>query len=468
MSTNVFDHFITVTGIKQIVNDASPSAIIVTFSIVLAPLLALLILALSQRPSHIPPPAGCRKLGLQGRSNLEDQYSKKYAKGADPTPAKPWTVKALFIYPLKSCAPVELEKSEIVRTGLSYDRQFALGHYVTSLPSTEGKVTSEWHFMTQRKYPRLAKVETEIWVPDPSAKGYQEDGEWVKSEGCLVVRFPFSPDTDFTVEGLLNYGKILAAKLARKAEPMLEFRVPFNPQSSRIKSKGYKNEVLRIWKDNPVALNMSSEVDPEILSKLGYTLGTTNPIALFRIDTNKYREVHKCAPKVEDVGFQTVIGMQDSYPIHIINLASVHHVAENLPGLTKSEYAWQNYHTLLNALRFRANIYITGPPAFHEDNWTKAKTVSPANSTPTTYHISCRTTRCKLPNVDPETGIADRNEPMTTMRKYRVIDEGSKSACLGMQVTPLGDGEVKVGDSIEVLETGKHFFLGGEGSKVDG
>lgn len=70
--------------------------------------------------------------------------------------------------------------------------------------------------------------------------------------------------------------------------------------------------------------------------------------------------------------------------------------------------------------------------------------------------------------MDPETGIADRNEPMTTLRKYRIIDEGSKSACLGMQVTPLGDGEVKIGDHVEVMETGKHFFLAGEGSKVDG
>jgi uncharacterized protein YcbX len=46
------------------------------------------------------------------------------------------------------------------------------------------------------------------------------------------------------------------------------------------------------------------------------------------------------------------------------------------------------------------------------------------------------------------------------MRKYRVIDEGSKSACLGMQVTPLEEGVISVGDSIEILETGDHFFLG--------
>lgn len=308
MSTNVFDHFVTATGL----NNVSPVAISTTILVAILPVVALLILALTQADVPLPPPAGCRKLGIKGKSNLEDQYSKRYAKGGDPTPEKSWTVKALFVYPVKSCAPVEIDKSEVIRTGLKYDRQFALGQYVTSLPSMDGKVTSEWHFLTQRKFPRLAKVETEVWIPDPSAKGYKADGEWVKSEGCVVVRFPFSPDTDFTREGLLNYGKVLAAKLAGMAEPTLEFRVPFNPPKDMIKSKGYKNEVLRIWKDQPEALNMSSAVDPEVLSKLRYTLGTTNPIALFRIDTNKYREVHKCAPKKEEVGFQPVIGMQDS------------------------------------------------------------------------------------------------------------------------------------------------------------
>ena len=54
------------------------------------------------------------------------------------------------------------------------------------------------------------------------------------------------------------------------------------------------------------------------------------------------------------------------------------------------------------------------------------------------------------------------------MSKYRVIDEGSKKAVLGMQVTPLEAGEIKVGDTIEVMETGSHYFLTGEGEKVMG
>ena len=314
MSSNVIDDILG--SVQKTLTNAgihvSPTILFTTLLVALFPVIVVLGFALSQRDAPIPPPEGCRKLGLKGRSNLEDQHSKVYARGGTRTPSNPWTIKALFIYPLKSCAPVEVDKSEIIRTGLKYDRQFTLGQFVTSLPSLDGKVTSEWHFMTMRKFPRLAKVETEIWIPDPSAPGYKEDGEWVKSEGCLIVRFPFSPDTDFTLEGLKNYGKILAAKLAGQTEPTLEFKVPFNPSKERIKSKGYKSQELRIWKDAPEALDVSAEIDPEVLAKLKYTLGTSNPVTLFRIDTNKYREVKKNAPKKQDVGFQTIIGMQDS------------------------------------------------------------------------------------------------------------------------------------------------------------
>lgn len=449
----------------------TPSTLLVTLLIAVSPLILLLGLALTQGDAHLPPPAGCRRLGLQQRSNLSDQYSKKYAKGGEATPTKPWSIKALFVYPVKSCAGVELEMGEVVRTGLKYDREFTFAQQVTSLPSLDGKVTSEWHFMTLRKFPRLAKVEPEIWVPDPSAKDYREDGEWVTSEGCIVVRFPFSPDTDFSFQGVLNYGKLLAARLSNKSEPMLEFRVPFNPTKERAKSKGYKNEVLKILKDSPMALNMGSEIDPEALAKLRYTLGAANPITLFRIDPDEYREVFRNAPKKEDVGFQTVIGLQDDYPLHLLNLASVHHVAASMDKKKQTEFVWQNQLTLLNALRFRANIYVTGPPAFHEDSWTKARITTHETSGETNsvaLHISCRATRCKLPNVDPETGIADRNEPSTTLRSYRVADKGHASPCLGMHVTPLEQGVVHVGDVVQVVETGEHFHLSAEGPTVRG
>lgn len=149
--------------------------------------------------------------------------------------------------------------------------------------------------------------------------------------------------------------------------------------------------------------------------------------------------------------------------MHVMNLATVHDVADKLTfNMMYGKETWKARLIMHNALRYRANVYITGPKAYEEDSWKRVKMGS------TEYDFSCRTTRCKLPNVDPDTGIADPNEPSTTLRKYRIIDPGSKNPVLGMQITPLQDGEIKAGDSVELLETGEHHFDGGEGDKVIG
>ena len=328
MSANVLDDL--VISVRKTWDDVglypTPLTISITIVAILLPPIFLFLFALTQRETPPAPPAGCRKIGLQGLSNLSDQYAKKYATGSDPSSSNPWTVKALFIYPVKSCAPIELDNADVIRTGLRYDRQFTFAQQVTSLPDLEGKVDSEWVFSTQRTFPRLAKVETELWIPDPSSPSYDPESEWVKGEGCLLVRFPFTPDSDFTLPGLKIYGKMLAARFSGRPEPMMEFRVPFNPPKQRMEEMRYSKEKIKIWKDNPTALNVGTEVPYEKMAQLKYTLGVTNPFTLFRIDTERYREVRMCAPKKEDVGFQTIIGMQDSVCIVPQTLPTLVHI----------------------------------------------------------------------------------------------------------------------------------------------
>ena len=118
---------------------------------------------------------------------------------------------------------------------------------------------------------------------------------------------------------------------------------------------------------------------------------------------------------------------------------------------------------------------VTGPPAYAEDHWKKIRIGS------SEYFVTCRTARCRLPNVDPETGEKHAAEPDRTLKSFRLIDEGAgKDACLGMQMVPavgrtyvfifckvrgadetqLPEEElIKVGDAIEVLETGKHCYI---------
>lgn len=78
-------------------------------------------------------------------------------------------------------------------------------------------------------------------------------------------------------------------------------------------------------------------------------------------------------------------------------------------------------------------------------------------------------TRCKLPNVDQDTGLRNPVEPDRSLRKFRNVDQGAKNnGCLGMQLTPLFENTdvpeametwLETGMSVDVLTTGEHFYI---------
>ena len=121
----------------------------------------------------------------------------------------------------------------------------------------------------------------------------------------------------------------------------------------------------------------------------------------------------------------------------------------------RPRFRHQSSRPQLSVRRFRPNIIFTGPEAYSEDSWKRIK-IGGAD-----YHVSCRTVRCLLPNVDPITGERHPSEPNRTLKSFRRIDEGDiKNACIGMQMVPAGaESQIKVGDVIEVLETGDHYYI---------
>ncbi|KAL8769781.1 MAG: hypothetical protein Q9209_004397 [Squamulea sp. 1 TL-2023] len=178
-------------------------------------------------------------------------------------------------------------------------------------------------------------------------------------------------------------------------------------------------------------------------------IGCSKDFALFRVAAGHDRQVFRNAPRKEQLGYQSVIGFVDAYPLHILGLSSVadldRKLASVVPELTES-----------TALRFRANIYFDGCEAYAEDNWKRIRIGE------SIYHVACRTTRCELPNTDQWTGKKHLSQPSKLLRSYRNIDPGAgpAKACLGMQMVPaVEQGFVKVGDEIEVLETGAHYYL---------
>jgi uncharacterized protein YcbX len=114
--------------------------------------------------------------------------------------------------------------------------------------------------------------------------------------------------------------------------------------------------------------------------------------------------------------------------VSIINLASVR-ALEEAAGAA------------IDPLRFRANLYVEGWPAWHEfDLIGRTLAAGPAAR----LKVVKRIVRCAATNVDPQTGLRDLALPQTLQQTYGHAD-------CGVYAEVVEGGEVKVGDAIEIL-----------------
>jgi uncharacterized protein len=112
--------------------------------------------------------------------------------------------------------------------------------------------------------------------------------------------------------------------------------------------------------------------------------------------------------------------------VSIINLASV---------AALEEIVGQKVHPL----RFRANLYVSGWPAWHEFSLLD-QTLAIGG---VRLKVVKRIVRCAATNVDPETAARDLNIPQTLMRSYGHAD-------CGVYAEVIAGGNIAVGDAIGV------------------
>ncbi|KAF2484850.1 hypothetical protein BDY17DRAFT_315538 [Neohortaea acidophila] len=402
-------------------------------------------------------------------------------------------IKALFTYPVKSCRGIELAASEVEPWGLKYDRSFTFAELrpQSTGDSAEGTDDREWRFITQREYPRLALIETELWVPDPRAVKTSKKTE-KKNARNASRRSPLSQeisaddalDVDKKTD-VASHGGYLIIRFPLKPSLIpfsfrpnaVSLNIPLVPSQEHGAEKNYHLEPISIWVDRIQSINITGEIPADTLSKLQEFLGVRNTLGLFRVDSLHRRDISRSLPK-DRPGESYSVGFGDAFPLHLMSMASVYAQDANLPAKAAMKGR-------LDARRFRANIYVDGVPEYDEDDWkkihvgrgiqpkthakvkggaAKGKTISHGDQTYVEtegeYHVACRTARCKMPNVDQESGVKDTNEPLTTMRRTRQVDEGANPhPCLGMQMIPLfQQGILRVGDEVKVVERGEHYY----------
>jgi uncharacterized protein YcbX len=394
-------------------------------------------------------------------SNLDDETDRKYDKAEDdPTPGS-IRVKALCIHPIKSCRPIEVKRALLTKTGFAYDRCFSF-----AIEKTPG----EWRFLSQRTKPGMALVEQRLWLPHAES---DSDHASVKSGGVLAVSFP-DPDPPSMLAcaaAVLETGRWLA-------QPQVSFTIPLRPTSKQIDDWGLRIKAFGVHERKSSGLDYSNvPAFAAILPKLkrylqlsakeNLTLMACTPDTLAPADTN-------LAP-LEHIGTPAKLCYTDEQPLHIINIPSVHAVSEILPQENQP----------LSARRFRPNIFVTGAPAFSEEMWKRFR-VLPGGSrskivAPPSMSVVCRTARCTMPNVDPQSGQIsyedpppDRKrgkpQPSTTFAEHRMVEDKQVNPIalgyMGMHCviedstfSKGANGDevyVHVGDEIEVFETGSH------------
>ena len=91
----------------------------------------------------------------------------------------------------------------------------------------------------------------------------------------------------------------------------------------------------------------------------------------------------------------------------------------------------------VDPLRFRANIYVSGWPAWHEFDLID-RTLAVGG---TRLKVVKRIVRCAATNVDPQSGVRDLTIPKTLMQSFDHMD-------CGVYAEVVSAGEVAVGDQI--------------------
>jgi uncharacterized protein YcbX len=332
------------------------------------------------------------------RSNLTDQHNQKYGPLQNRSHADSMSVKALFIHPIKSCKAVELNRALLTKSGFLYDRCFAFAAEVDDVDADEER---QMRFISQRTKPQMSQIGIELWLPKPIPS---HSDPLLAAGGSLVVTFP-DPSADsgsFLLETIFRPWKWIK-------RTHIKFIIPLIPTATQIKVYGIRLRHFTIHHRNAQGLDMGkipavAAVIPQL--KRFLKIPERRELTLFRCTQDTLSRTDRNLAPLKYIGLPAVHGYTDQQPIHINSLSSVQALSLLLPAENQP----------LNALRFRANIWIAGAPAFEEETWKRYRILPKkdardrANVAPK-MSVVCRTSRCTMPNVDPNKGTFDEDTP---------------------------------------------------------
>jgi uncharacterized protein len=124
----------------------------------------------------------------------------------------------------------------------------------------------------------------------------------------------------------------------------------------------------------------------------------------------------------------------DGYPVLLTSTMSLNDLNSRLPSK-------------VDMRRFRPNVVISGARPWDEDTWKVIRIGA------VTFRVAKPCARCVVTTRDPDTGVqTDPREPLKTLGSFHRAANGG--IIFGQNLIPDSTGELRVGDTVEVLSEG--------------
>ncbi|KAJ7129054.1 hypothetical protein C8R46DRAFT_1363288 [Mycena filopes] len=332
-------------------------------------------------------------------------------------------ISRILVYPIKSCAGVDLRSSAYDQEGFEFDRKWMI---VDLEKNKQLSARDNRGIKLVRVFPIIKR--------DPSSP----------TGGVLQVTFPDSPDTP-------------------------SFTIPLNPTPEQLQTWdthdgfdlwGFSCEGHVVESAEPTALETPSEILSAYVGRpvlLVMNTPTPRPITE-HMPFDPARLAYAGGPSVR---------YPDASPFLLVSDASLEDAEAKVWAVARGEYekrvegctpddaapptdAWARKEDAKRLLmeRFRPNIIVSGvEEAFGEDDWQEITTLDNRS-----FVLPARCPRCMFPNVDTKSGLRDPQMPNNAMMQYRKVEAFAPTKyCFGMYTIPVEDnGVLSVGDRILV------------------
>ncbi|KAJ7051377.1 hypothetical protein C8F01DRAFT_1175199 [Mycena amicta] len=321
---------------------------------------------------------------------LSELQSRKL-RTADTIHGTDLRVSRIRIYPIKSCAGIDLQSCSYDKEGFEFDRKWMI------VDLEKNKQLSA----RDNRGIKLVRVFPSIQGDPSSPYG-----------GVMVVSFPNSPETPTFCVPLDPTPEMLEAwEIHRGFDLWGHADEGYVVESADPKAVDTPSEILSAFVGRPVLLVMKAPgLVPRLTveigfnkAQLGYTGGST-------------------------------VRYPDAAPFLLVSEASLVDAQEKVRAMARGEYEakvagckpdepappvaeWADAKTLLME-RFRPNVIMSGvDAAYGEDDWQEI--VAPDGHR---FILPLRCPRCMFPNVDTESGKRDPQMPNNAMMQYRKVE----------------------------------------------